>query len=62
MVKWHSQPYSEEYTWLGPDLAQNTRGLYILIVQAVLITLIYIAHTFGPKVVSYYAPSVCKLL
>ena len=33
-----SQPYCREYDWLGPDLTQNTRGRYILILPAVLIT------------------------
>ena len=33
-----SQPYSDEYDWLGPDLTQNTRGRYILIFPVVLIT------------------------
>ena len=35
----HSQPYSQECDWLGPDLTQNNQGQYILIFPAVLITL-----------------------
>ena len=37
-VERHSQLYSGEYDWLGPYLTQNTRGQYILILLAVLIT------------------------
>ena len=33
----HSQPYSREYDWLGPDFTQNTQVCYILILPAVLI-------------------------
>ena len=34
-----SQLYPGEYDWLGLDLTRNTRGRYILILQAFLIIL-----------------------
>ena len=34
------QSYSGEYGWLGPDITQNTRGRYILILAAILIALV----------------------
>ena len=55
------QPYSREYDWLGPDLTRNTWGLYILILPGALITLTLILLMTGPKLVSYYLPSVCSL-
>ena len=33
-----SQSHSVEYGWLGPDLTQNKRGRYILILLMVLMT------------------------
>ena len=38
-VERRSQSNSVEYDWLGPDLTRNTKGRYILIFLAVLISL-----------------------
>ena len=61
------QPNYREYYWLGPDLAQNKQGHYILILPAVLITPVTIQylginHVTVPDLVSHCTPIVRRLL
>ena len=55
------QAHPGEYDWLDPDLTQNTRGNYILILPAFLITPTRMVCT-GPKWVSHYPPLAWRLL
>ena len=61
-VERRSQPYSDEYDWLGPDPTRNNRGQYILIFLVVLINPTCMVLITRPESGSHYPPYVWRLI